>query len=517
MSKELQVLDWATQYFCSLDDHEILCDLLPLRQWEVGSTVVYHAHPREKRRRPHMSTPTTTRMRELNDGQFDGDSQPLHAVFYRLRKALSELGPAYLGLSESEDVLDKQQPWASPLDLQPWASPVDPQEPSVDLQPWASPFNSPQPVEDVAEATDAAEATDNTNNTDNTHNTDAAQAQQVDIPEMIYLLITAETARRHFAASTLRLKHTQGPLASQSERWHHRFAKRNIALETKFENILVALKELVVLRAIADPRSTQIGELRRVMGYTQPSHTESAALALSVLNLMFPVDPVHTKSLNGSKWLVRYAFTLQHVPSPRMQLLQLLCETEAWVSGDDRVTASVATHVNDGSDPADSVDPADSDLHRTKRICIAEPRTPRTCPTWVAAARGLAWSRLKQSCHTYVRDTQQNIADQHRALHPWVPVDTAARAETPVSKDIDASENCDTSENSDTPKDFDIHGRAGQRSAQAFMAESNHLFDQVMNQLPPTATVVERIALHAKLMNMSFSKDAAYKLLAQPQ
>ncbi|KAJ1808632.1 hypothetical protein LPJ77_002222, partial [Coemansia sp. RSA 2523] len=409
MSKELQVLDWATQYFCSLDDHEILSDLLPLRQWEVDSTVVYHAQPREKRRRPHMSTPTTTRIRELNDGQFDGDSQPLHAVFYRLRKALSALGPAYLGLSESEDVLDKQQPWASPLDLQPWASPGDLQEPSVDLQPWASPFNSPQAVEDAA---DVADAVDNTDNTDNTGNIDAAQAQQIDIPEMIYLLITAETARRHFAASTLRLKHTQGPLASQSERWHHRFAKRNIALETKFENILVALKELVVLRAIADPRSTQIGELRRVMGYTQPSRTEDAALALSVLNLMFPVDPALATTHAGSdRWLMRYAFTLQHVPSPRMQLLQLLCETEAWVSGDDRVTVSVATHVNDGSDPADSVDPADSDCHRTKRVCIAEPRTPRTCPTWVAAARGLAWSRLKQSCHAYVRDTQQNITD----------------------------------------------------------------------------------------------------------
>ncbi|KAJ2497205.1 hypothetical protein GGH96_005280 [Coemansia sp. RSA 1972] len=514
MSKELQVLDWATQYFCSLDDHEILSDLLPLRQWEVDSTVVYHAQPREKRRRPHMSTPTTTRIRELNDGQFDGDSQPLHAVFYRLRKALSELGPAYLGLSESEDVLDKQQPWASPLDLQPLASPVDlqeslvdPQEPSVDLQPWASPFNSPRPVEDVADATD---------NADNTNNTDAAQAQQVDIPEMIYLLITAETARRRFAASTLRLKHTQGPLASQSERWQHRFAKRNIALETKFENILVALKELVVLRAIADPRSTHTGELRRVMGYTQPSRTEDAALALSVLNLMFPVDPAHANNC-GSKWLMRYAFTLQHVPSPRMQLLQLLFETEAWVSGDDRVTVSVATHASDGSDPADSVDPADSDCHRTKRVCIAEPRTPHTCPTWVAAARGLAWSRLKQSCHSYVRDTQHNITDQHGALHPWVPVDTTARAETPVSKDIDASEICDTSENSDAPKDVDIHGQADQRAARAFKAESNHLFNQVMNQLPPTATVVERITLHAKLMNMSFSKDAAYMLLAQQQ
>ncbi|KAJ2847371.1 hypothetical protein IWW36_003885, partial [Coemansia brasiliensis] len=341
MADELAVLDWVTQHCCAHDDHELLEDLLPLRKC---------VSKRIKRQK------TSSAVQEETAGQLDSDGQPLHIVFYKLRRALDNLDPAYLGLEETEEMLEQQQPWASPLNLQRMAKPLvskrprtplsdSPESGNGPLQPFSSPFNSPsRPTQRKRQ-----------------NKVDKAAARALDIPELIYLLITAENARRHFANELRAKMLAQKSVGDQSERWQHKLAKRNIAAETKFENILVALKELVVLRSVADMGRPPVGELEQVLSNaalqqkqpksvhlkaqdTQtPNSGFDAALGLAVLNLMFPLDPLHADTrwpLSTNKWQQRYAFPLQHVPNPRMQLHQLLCETEAWVSGDERVTTS---------------------------------------------------------------------------------------------------------------------------------------------------------------------------------
>ncbi|KAJ2345318.1 hypothetical protein GGF43_005254 [Coemansia sp. RSA 2618] len=524
MSKELTILDWATQYYCALDDHDILADLLPLRKHEVNNTPIWEVSDAEKKRRPNMPAPTTTRARELKDGQFDDDQQPLHAVFYKLRTALGALGPAYLGLDETEEMLDRQQPWASPLDLQRMARPTAPRggtqlfestTTASSLEPFSSPFNSPARPAPATQPSDPTTTTRESSGPAIEHECHKDPAG-LDIPEIIYLLITAENARRHFATELLSKKHAARSVGEQSERWQHHFAKRNIAAETKFENILVALKELVVLRAVVDLDGVQFGELRRVLENVGAQNARvrrgqgfDAARCLAVLNLMFPLDPLHTDarySLAANRWQQRYAFPLQHVPSPRVQLHQLLCEAEAWINGDERVTTSVAARSHRLHTDSDSDSDFDADSRCAKRARVGEPHAPRNCPTWLAAARSFAWGQLKQSCQAYLRDTQQKIMDQHRALNPWVPM----AADQPA-KDMPESAEIQV------PEFLRAYGKAGSRAARVFASESHGMLDEVMEQLQPDATVVERIALHSKMMNIAFSGSAAYKMLGQPQ
>ncbi|KAJ2305871.1 hypothetical protein IWW54_004937 [Coemansia sp. RSA 2705] len=543
MSKELTILDWATQFYCAADDHAMLEDLLPLRKCVASSSISRtqlssDAMPQSKGKqadRGHSST-----------GQLDDDQQPLHIVFYKLRRALDDLGPAYLGLCETEEMLDSQQPWASPLNLQRMAKPTaagisgtqlfkTPSTEGNSLEPFSSPFNSPsRPVpKNTSRMVGRAKA---------------RAAKALDIPEIIYLLITAENARRHYAAQFISKKHAEGSVGEQSERWQHHFAKRNIASETKFENILVALKELVVMRAIADLDLLQIGELKQVLGNIDagqrrrshgapaqpkriPTHCPDfdAAQCLAVLNLMFPLDPLHADSrysLGTNKWQQRYAFPLQHVPNPRMQLHQLLCEAEAWINGDERVTASVGPVIHKNSTVLDQLShSSDSDEPpQAKRIRLNEIHTPANCPTWLAAARGFAWGQLKQSCQAYLRDTQQKIQSQHYALHPWTPMSlkspvTLLTGSSLTLNQAETAERLDSASSEPTapaspPEQF---GKIGAWAAEAILDSNKVLIDEVMKDVRPNTTVIQRIVQHSQLINMRFSRAAAYRVLGSKQ
>ncbi|KAJ1734134.1 hypothetical protein LPJ61_001235 [Coemansia biformis] len=493
------ILEWATHFYCAADDHEMLADLLPLRARAAGAEPA----PAEA---------------EAAAGNLAGDRQPLHLAFYRLRKAAAELGPSYLGLDETEEMLDSRQPWASPLNLQRMAKRAhtagvdtrshsgaaatgDAQDASP-LEPFSSPFSSPPRAAQPRAVRSA----------------DRAAAKALDVPAMVHMLITVEGARRHFAAEFLSRRNAQGSVAEQSERWQHHFAKRNIAAETKFENILIALKELVVLRAVVDHGVTRIGELKQVLGHMDAEqHPEpltaprvavqrdfDAAQCLAVLNLMFPLDllgmDTHCSASTG-RWQQRYARPLQHVPSPRMQLHQLLCEVEAWVSGDERVTVSVGSallHSDSSSGDGDNVDGATTDEHRAKRARTDRAHTPANCPTWLAAARGLAWGQLKQSCITYLRDAQQKITDHYQAIHPWA-TGPGAIGSAPVT----------------VPEHLGELGDEGLRIARAIQGENGHLLEEVMRQVSCGTPVLERIARHSRLIKLRFSPYAAYDALAR--
>ncbi|KAJ2632173.1 hypothetical protein H4R22_001452 [Coemansia sp. RSA 1290] len=512
MADELAVLDWITQHCCAHDDHELLegkhmaaagecrntanmdsLDLLPLRKCV-------------SKRIKRQKTDSAAQAEAETAGQLDSDGQPLHIVFYKLRTALDNLDPAYLGLEETEEMLEQQQPWASPLNLQRMAKPLvskrsrsplsDSEAGGGSLQPFSSPFNSPsRPTQHKRQ-----------------NKVDKAAARSLDIPELIYLLITAENARRHFANELRTKMQAQKSVGDQSERWQHKLAKRNIAAETKFENILVALKELVVLRTVADIGRPPVGELAQVLSNAalqqQPSKKPlqakphdpqapdsgfDAAQGLAVLNLMFPLDPLHADtrwSLSTNKWQQRYAFPLQHVPNPRMQLHQLLCETEAWISGDERVTTSVGVSASASSSAAAT-----------------------TCPTWLAAARGLAWGQLKQSCQSYIRDTHKTILKQHFACHPWVPLKQLNTSLLSAENQTSSAE----AEDVYVPEPIQDLGDIGIRTAKAVINDNKALVNEVMSNVNPNTTIVERIAKHSRMVNIRFSHTAAFEVLAYPQ
>ncbi|KAJ2083660.1 hypothetical protein H4R24_000618 [Coemansia sp. RSA 988] len=522
------VLDWAIQFYCAADDAEMVSSLVQMDVEEVSKD---------------------------QDYWYQSDNEPLCLLFFRLDKFVNLLKPAYLGLEESEETLNRQQPWASPLNLQHMAkssatdyskdagsvgsSPV-----RTTLEPFSSPFNSPQRSIQQRRPQSPLGILD---------------AKCLEVPAMIRWLIIVENARRRSATEYLDWKHAQGSVGEQSERWQHHFAKRNIAAEIKFENILVALKELVVLQSIVRPESTLTGQLGKILdcsalGQHRQSGGESmqalpntdkqgvfnVARCLAVLNLMFPLGPLHANtrySDEENRMRHRFAMPLQHVPSPRIQLLQLLCETEAWVSGDDRVTVSIATggaHNSfgqfdqlsqsaddqaDGLGDGSGVNGDNVDQCSSKRVGDQGQRTPSNCPTWLAAARRFAWGQLKQSCHAYLRYTRHRIEKQHYEMHPWdLPtsstpeyptIETATAQESFVN---DSADNCIAESDASQPTQT---RSASQRITNAILSENNELLREVQHQMKPNTTVLERIVRHSRLVKTRFSPYATYSALTK--
>ncbi|KAJ2806155.1 hypothetical protein H4R20_001797 [Coemansia guatemalensis] len=516
------VLEWAIQFYCAADDDKMVTSLLQLRLDEANKDW---------------------------DDLFQSYNEPLCLLFNRLNVCTYSLGPMYLGLEESEEALNRQQPWASPLNLQHMAkssvsehSKAQQQHKDAGsagssparttLEPFSSPFNSPprsiqqsrqQPLE-------------------------MWEIKALEVPAMIHWLITVENARRRFATEYLDWKHAQGSVGEQSERWQHHFAKRNIAAEIKFENILVALKEIVVLHAIITPGRALTGEMAALLDrlalqqHSQPQD-ESAqvipsagkqgvfdvAQCLAVLNLMFPLSLPHADarySQKENKMRYQYAMTLRHVPSPRIQLLQLLCETEAWVNGDDRVTVSIGpgeAHsstvpfsqlsqsaddhgdgLNGGLENGSVVDEHEIGQRNGKHAGDQDERTPANCPTWLAAARRFAWGQLKQSCFAYLRYAQHSINKQHFEMHQW-------KLSTPAAPDQPADEAApahDTQEPAPTCS-------KNQRITNAILSENDQLLREVQQHEKPGTTVLERIVRHSRLVKSRFSPYATYSALAK--
>ncbi|PIA15890.1 hypothetical protein COEREDRAFT_87388 [Coemansia reversa NRRL 1564] len=529
------VLDWATQFYCDANDYWMVLFLLRLRKSEASE--------------------------DPNDW-CEGDSEPLYLVFCRLSKCAEVLGPMYLGLKESEEVLDKQQPWASPLNLHHMAKSADTRISKAEqyyedggptgssparatLEPFSSPFNSPQRSMQQSKPKSLAEI--------------SADMKCLDVAEMIHRLIRVENTRRRLATEYLDWKHTQGSVGEQSERWQHHFAKRNISAEIKFENILVALKELVVLNAIITPSGKLTGDLPLVLNHlalkqrSQPCNESTqaipntrqqgafdAAQCLAVLNIMFPLEslPIDTRcSCETKACMLRYAMPLRHVPSPRMQLYQLLCETEAWVNGDDRVRTSVGTETSRSSIvPFDQISQSADDQgdvlgdgfgeeeneagqNNTNRISDHSERTPANCPTWLAAARGFAWGQVKQSCHAYLRYAQHRITNQQHEMHPWKPPASTA-SEHPTSESAQAHESSDVDSTGGSNVEYNdiksAHTRPeSQRITDAILSENEQLLREVEQQAKPGATVIERIVRHSRLVKARFSPYATYKALAK--
>ncbi|KAJ1949223.1 hypothetical protein FBU59_001238 [Linderina macrospora] len=391
------------------------------------------------------------------------DTQSLHVHAYLVRRGLSGLGPLYLGISESEEsLLIMQQPWVSPLPLvrmtKPRLSTVQPDPSPFSEEPGSVSPQKPNPP-------------------------NVQSMQPADIPALIYSLITIENARRKFAQE--RLKQSK---SNQSERLLHHIAKRNVQTEARFESILVALKELVVLRTIRDPSTTQIGELKQGLGrvsskqrQTTPKTTSLADMAnalvgfdpaqcLSVLNLMFPISPLQAdrrSSLNTNQWQQRYAFPLQHTASPRTHLHTLLCQVEMWIMNTDRLTKQRQKLAMGASVPDDL-------------------RTPDMCPAWQKTAKAFGWGQLRQSCATYVQDAMSKIMEQQRRMQPWTQA-------------VDGAMVFDGSSSLDTVID----------------AENTRMLKIVAQDLPPQATVVERVVRHSQLVNRRFSPYAVYARLSK--
>ncbi|KAJ2495329.1 hypothetical protein IWW47_004124 [Coemansia sp. RSA 2052] len=324
-----------------------------------------------------------------------------------------------------------------------------------------------------------------------------ASMEPMDMPSIIHMLIMVEQARRGYLAELTSRKHAQGSVGDQSERWLHHHAKRNTAAEIKFENVLVALKELALLRAVIDPGVAQLSELKSCLSRSGSKRGKTLAATprdslqaldydatqcLAILNLMFPLkslDPSLTNSAGSSKWGRRYAFPLQHVPNPRAQLHRLLCEVEMWISTEAGQSAAGTEH------------------------------TPSNCPGWLASARGFAWGQLRQSCLTYLRDAQHKIATQHRAMNPWTPValdtdmphDDAGEDVSPGMEDVDNAECVSLSNDSGTGQDI-----AGPAATQ----ENDKILSAVSAQCSRDATVVERIVRHSRLVGSRFSQHAFY-------
>ncbi|KAJ1988832.1 hypothetical protein GGI25_005338 [Coemansia spiralis] len=495
MTDAKTILDWATEFYCSRDDHDMLNDLLELQQ----------CYTKDKDNVDLHDTNTD------NDNWLN-DRPLLSVVFYKLRSALDSLGPQYLGIEETKDVHEIQQPWASPLKLQHMAKPTLTRRGS-DLSLSGSDSDDHghkrRKIDDgmldqfLSKHCRSLNETASARQVQHTSKVLAQSTAPLDMPALVYLLITAENARRYFAAELLNKKHAEGPVGDQSERWQHRFAKRNIAAETKFENLLVALKELVVLRAMVDPKIVEIGELKRGLAQAKPkqggfTRKFDPARCLAVLNLMFPLDPLHVDgrlSISADKWHQRYAFSLQHVPSPRMQLHRLLCEVEAWVNGDDRVISvlSGGSNIDQQLSHAGQNRTFPSETTVRKRGQEhSKARSPETCPAWQASARGFVWAQLKQSLGAYIRDAERKISAQNRVVHPWTP--PLVTASKPDSTPIQSGSSI---------------------SADKLLQENECLLKDVEAQASPNPTVIEHIVRHSRLVDLRFSKRALYDSLTR--
>ncbi|KAJ2387746.1 hypothetical protein GGI05_003996, partial [Coemansia sp. RSA 2603] len=400
-------------------------------------------------------------MRRFETKGTDDNRLPLHLVFYRLRQAIDQIGPSCLGLDESEISPNESQPWASPLALpkiSTHASDTSSADPSIQpLEPFL--MQTPKQKQEQPLLTTGRYSSNGQ------PSTARASRQNTDIPAVIHMLITAETARRRISSEYLLKRQSQGSVADQSERWQHHFAKRNIAAETQFENVLVALKELAVLQAIVDPTTSQSEDLARCLEHTggrpvtgtKRRRTLGAAggfdpaQCLAILNLMFPLDPLHADKKQTTHettgWSQRYAFKLQHVPNPRMQLVQLVCEVEAWV----------------GNNVADS--------------------RPNKCPKWLQSARGFAWGQMRQSGRSYVDRSEKKILELHRKMHPW------------TFEDAGANGTVDGREQEGVQAHFDA----------AIVRDNAVILAEIDGQVSPDTTVIERIARHSQLVRHRFS------------
>ncbi|KAJ2872487.1 hypothetical protein FB639_004342 [Coemansia asiatica] len=427
--------------------------------------------------------------------------------------------PSCLGLEESGIELEEHQPWASPLNLHCMAQPRLEKSFSGSDTESLEPFSLPQGKGKRKRRTSNLPSRRNSKRTST-----GVSTEPVDLAAVIYLLITAENARRYFAAEFLSKKQSQGSVADRSERWQHHFAKRNIAAETQFENALVALKELVVLQAIANPKAARAGELKESLDYIasknamsgEPIDTASrseplvefdASYCLAILNLMFPLDPLHVDrrhSLSTNKFQQRYAFPLQHVPNPRMQLHQLLCEVEAWVNGDKRIAASITGH-GIGSISSDERGYSTS----SGNVFAAGSKKPTKCPAWLASARVFAWGQLKQSCLSYLHNAQQKIMEHHRKIHPWSPedIDSTASADAPAI-------NSNTLLDDNMEEDVDMGPQRTKHDADIIRI-NNRLLKDVDKQLSSDSTVIERIICHSQLVDQNLSTKAVYYLLSK--
>ncbi|KAJ2832473.1 hypothetical protein FBU31_002071 [Coemansia sp. 'formosensis'] len=413
---------------------------------------------------------------------------PLHVTFHKLRRAIEELGPSYLGLDEEDGLLEVRQPWKSPLNLQRMADSTSAMsvDGSVD-SPVSKSLKSP-----VLSAYDSSSPTSPLRKRKREAETDK---EPMDLPAVIRMLIAVEQARRDYVTELTCRKHAQGSVGDQSERWLHHHAKRSTAAEIKFENVLVALKELAVLRAIIDPGVTQFSELKYCLNRMSSKRSKvssdisldrmpeldyDATQCLAILNLMFPLKSLNASSdASGepSKWGRRYAFPLQHVPNPRAQLHQLLCEVEVWISTEGQ--------------GADSVE-----------------HTPNNCPGWLMSARGFAWGQLRQSCQTYLRDTQHKIATQHQLMNPWAPV--APNADAPHEDDV-MSQSMEDLEAVECISQSNDSGEADQGiTGPAATAENGIIMSAVYAQCSPDTTTLERIVRHSRLVGSRFSQKSFY-------
>ncbi|KAJ2395971.1 hypothetical protein GGI23_004097 [Coemansia sp. RSA 2559] len=466
------IVDWATEYFSSKNDNELVEGLMQLQKLYAKDT----------------QNPESTNAAACKDGQ-PSDNVPLYTAFYKLRTLSNMLGPMYLGFSKTEDSTEAQQPWT--LKLERAGKPGRALRRS-DSDTSISDDDGNRSAPKRRKLNEPSASNKSLKDWPVFHDSNAAA---LDIPEVVRMLIIVENTRRYYASELLSKKHAQGPLGDQSERWEHGFAKRNIAAETKFENLLVALKELVVLRTIADPVAAERGDIKQVLKSTgtwpqQPDHNDDApapahaedansktsavtlsnrfdpAKCLAILNIMFPLDPLHTDrrvSFNTGRLQQRYAFPLQHVPSPRTQLHQLICEVEAWINGEDCRGI-----------PA---------FNQKKRL-HADQRTsgPMSCPAWLASAHSFTWGQFNQSLKTYLQDTELKIATQHRMIHPW------SSPEASFSRPSAASQNNGIS--------FSEH----------ILNENEGLLTRIESTSPVNATVLEHIVHHSRLADLRFTK-----------
>ncbi|KAJ1900466.1 hypothetical protein LPJ66_001453 [Kickxella alabastrina] len=513
MSQPNPILEWATQFYCSLDDHEMVDELLCLRDCNTSSS---------KSAFPSSALSSNDTEAENHDPLCStGGSQPLYVSFYKLRRALENIGPMCLGLSELDMESSTQLPWESFLHSQRISQ--------LDLSISAniesnnssnSSSNIEMPIDPFAQSPDNRKR-DTLASGHQAKSCDSTSSREpVDIPAAIYSLIAVEKVRRSYVAKLLNTRQSQKSVADQSERWRHKVAKRNIASETQFENTLVALKELVVLQAIASPKYAQSGEIKRCLDYTgntsgdddEPDASTAlrvetnfdAAQCLTILNMMFPLDALNMGkqgSFGRSEWDHRYAFSLKHVLSPRMQLHQLLCEVEAWINKDNRVTTSMIRRTSIfGDQHLKTLAAGDSDDSQRARNSVCSQssnnRTPSECPAWLASAQGFAWDQLKQSCLSYLQRAQQNIWEHYEIMRPWL----AESNQSTVSATKDDGECFESAQKT-------LHN--------SIIRDNNLLLREVNEQLPFGSTVIERIACHSQLVKRRFSSHAVYDALSK--
>ncbi|ORX68705.1 hypothetical protein DL89DRAFT_258552 [Linderina pennispora] len=209
------VLTWATQFFCNRDDHDIVKDIMTLRKCELAdrdtADVLSDTQPLARSRIPGPPCPR--------------QPQPTVPWFLGIGRVASQYTAA-LGIAAALAAgwLNRSSLRCSLTCVRSLKSRIQPDHRGLPH------YRSPS-------------------------------TQPADVPALIYSLITIENARRRLAQEWL--KQSKG---EQSERLLHHIVKRNAQAEAKFESILVALKELVVLRAIRDPDTTQIGELKQGLG-----------------------------------------------------------------------------------------------------------------------------------------------------------------------------------------------------------------------------------------------------------